>query len=105
MGPCWPWYSWQDLPAIDWPEDMVPVYLGLAWIGVISAIPLAGVTPSLVLALLGLGGVLYSAGVLFYLNKRLQFAKAIWHGHVVVAAAAHWGAVLVGVCIAGATAT
>ena len=32
-----------------------------------------------------------------YVNKRLKFARAIWHGHVVAAAAAHWAAVLVGV--------
>jgi hemolysin III len=74
----------------------VPVYLGLAWIGAIAAFPLAGVTSGIVLALLGVGGILYSTGVVFYLNKRLQFAKAIWHGHVVAAAASHWAAVLVG---------
>jgi hemolysin III len=90
------------LPAIG-QKVWVPVYLGLAWIGGISAIPLAGVTSGLVLALLGLGGIFYSTGVLFYLNKRLQFAKAIWHGHVVVAAASHWGAVLVGIFLAGST--
>ena len=88
------------LPSVG-QKVWVPVYLGLAWIGAISAIPLAGVTSGLVLALLGLGGILYTTGVLFYLNKRLQFAKAIWHGHVVVAAASHWGAVFVGVFLAG----
>ena len=90
------------LPSIG-QKVWVPVYLGLAWIGAISAIPLAGVTSGLVLALLGLGGILYTTGVLFYLNKRLQFAKAIWHGHVGVAAASHWGAVFVGVFVAGGT--
>lgn len=88
------------LPAIG-QKVWVPVYLGLAWIGAIAVIPLAGVTSGIVLALLALGGVLYSTGVLFYLNKRLQFAKAIWHAHVVVAATSHWGAVLVGVFLAG----
>ena len=38
--------------------------------------------------LLVAGGVLYSTGVIFYVNKRLKFARAIWHGHVVAAAAA-----------------
>jgi hemolysin III len=77
----------------------VPVYLGLAWIGAIAAFPLADVTSGIVLALLGLGGIFYSTGVVFYLNKRLQYAKAIWHGHVVAAAASHWAAVLVGVSL------
>ena len=46
------------------------------------------------------GGVLYSTGVIFYVNKRLKFARAIWHGHVVAAAATHWAAVLLGVVLA-----
>ena len=52
------------------------------------------------LALLVTGGVLYSTGVVFYVNKRLKFARAIWHGHVVAGAAAHWTAVLLGVVLA-----
>jgi hemolysin III len=52
------------------------------------------------LALLVTGGVLYSTGVVFYVNKRLRFARAIWHGHVVAAAGAHWAAVLLGVVLA-----
>ena len=52
------------------------------------------------LALLVTGGVLYSTGVIFYVNKRLKFSRAIWHGHVVAAAAAHWAAVLTGVVLA-----
>src|SRR5437763_230088 len=43
------------------------------------------------------GGLLYSPGVIFSVNKRLKFAPAIWHGHVVAAAATHWAAVLLGV--------
>lgn len=86
------------LPSIE-QKVWVLIYLGLAWIGAVAVIPLAGVTSGMVLALLGLGGILYSAGVAFYLNKRLQFAKAIWHGHVVLAAASHWFAVLIGVVL------
>ena len=84
------------LPSIG-QKVWVAVYLGIAWIGAIAAFPLAGVTSILVLALLGLGGIFYSTGVAFYLNKRLHYAKAIWHGHVLVAAASHWAAVLFGV--------
>ena len=53
--------------------------------------------------LLVAGGVLYSTGVIFYVNKRLKFARAIWHGHVVAAAATHWTAVLVGVVLTSQT--
>ena len=51
------------------------------------------------LLLLLVGGILYSTGVIFYVNKRLKFARAIWHGHVVAAAGAHWTAILLGVVL------
>jgi len=56
-------------------------------------------TAGLAMVLLAFGGVLYSTGVVFYLNKRLKYARAIWHGHVVAAAGAHWAAVLLGVVL------
>jgi hemolysin III len=61
--------------------------------------PMLATTAGVAMALLALGGVLYSTGVIFYLNKRLKFARAIWHGHVVAAAGAHWAAVLLGVVL------
>ena len=48
---------------------------------------------------LAIGGLLYSSGVAFYLNKKLRFARAIWHGHVVAGAGVHWAAVLLGVVL------
>lgn len=76
----------------------VVVYLALGWLMLIAIQPLmhglGGVAP---LILLGVGGVLYSLGVAFYANKKLRFRRAIWHGHVVAAAAAHWVAVLLAV--------
>jgi hemolysin III len=78
----------------------VAVYLALGWLVVVALKPmLAGVT-WVALLLLVVGGVLYSTGVVFYVNKRLKFARAIWHGHVVAAAGAHWAAVLLGVVLA-----
>ena len=75
----------------------VALYLALGWLAVIAIKPfLAGVS----LAALGLllaGGLVYSAGVIVYLNKTLPFRRAIWHGFVVAAAATHFAAVLVGV--------
>jgi hemolysin III len=49
------------------------------------------------LILLAIGGLLYSVGVIFYANKAMRYRRAIWHGHVVVAAAVHWVAVLLAV--------
>lgn len=78
----------------------VGVYLVLGWLVVIALKPMIESLAWYALALLVTGGVLYSTGVIFYVNKRLKFCRAIWHGHVVAAAAAHWTAVLLGVVLA-----
>jgi hemolysin III len=78
----------------------VAVYLALGWLVVIAVKPMIDSLAWYALALLVTGGVLYSTGVIFYVNKKLKFARAIWHGHVVAAAAAHWTAVLLGVVLA-----
>jgi len=39
------------------------------------------------------GGLVYSAGVLFYVIDRIPYHKVIWHGLVLVAAALHFSAV------------
>jgi len=78
----------------------VAVYLALGWLVVVALKPMIDNVTWVALMLLVAGGVLYSTGVIFYVNKRLKFARAIWHGHVVAAAAAHWTAILLGVVLA-----
>jgi hemolysin III len=78
----------------------VVVYLIMGWLIVIAMKPMIESLAWYAMALLVTGGVLYSTGVIFYVNKRLKFSRAIWHGHVVAAAAAHWCAVLTGVVLA-----
>ena len=88
------------LPKVD-RRLWVAVYLALGWLVVIALKPMIQHVYWVALLLLVAGGVLYSTGVIFYVNKRLKFSRAIWHGHVVAAAAAHWTAVLIGVVLAG----
>ena len=78
----------------------VALYLALGWLVVVALKPMMDHLAWYAMLLLAEGGVLYSTGVIFYVNKKLKFARAIWHGHVVVAAAAHWAAVLTGVVLA-----
>ena len=77
----------------------VALYLALGWLVVIALKPMMEGLAWYALLLLVAGGVLYSTGVVFYVNKQLKFARAIWHGHVVAAAAAHWTAILLGVVL------
>ena len=75
----------------------IAIYLALGWVMVIAIQPFMqslGLAPVILLAI---GGLLYSVGVLFYANKAMRYRRAIWHGHVVAAAAVHWVAVLLAV--------
>jgi hemolysin III len=87
------------LPRVD-RRLWVALYLALGWLVVVALKPMIDHVAWAALILLLAGGVLYSTGVIFYVNKRLKFSRAIWHGHVVAAAATHWAAVLVGVVLA-----
>jgi hemolysin III len=78
----------------------IGLYLGLGWLSLLAIQPLTGAVSWVVLALLAAGGLVYSTGSLFYVLEKLSFRRAIWHGHVVGAAALHFVAVLVGVVLA-----
>jgi hemolysin III len=60
-------------------------YLALGWVGVALFIPLMSVLTGYSLLLLLSGGLLYSAGVIFYRWEGLKYATAIWHGFIVIA--------------------
>ena len=72
----------------------IAFYLALGWAGLAAIAPLVPFVQVSTLALLGAGGLLYSAGVVFHLWERLPFQNAIWHAFVLVAAAVHYTAVL-----------
>jgi len=72
----------------------VALYLILGWVGVIAVEPLLASLDSATLVLLLAGGVVYSAGVVFHLAARLPYARALWHGSVVIAAAIHYAAIM-----------
>jgi hemolysin III len=72
----------------------VVLYLALGWIGLIALEPFASSLAWPTLLLIGIGGVIYSAGVVFHLWHRLAYQRAIWHGFVLAAACVHYAAVL-----------
>jgi len=72
----------------------VGLYLALGWSGVMAYDSIAASLPSTTLWLITIGGVLYSAGVIFHAWQRLRFQNAIWHSFVLLAAACHYSAVL-----------
>jgi len=70
------------------------LYLAMGWLGLLAVWPLLQSLPLVVLILLAAGGLIYTLGTIFYHVDRIPFSRAIWHGHVLAAAAAHYAAVI-----------
>jgi len=70
------------------------LYLAMGWVVVVAVKPLLGAIQSGGLELLVLGGLAYSAGVIFYAWQKLPFNHAIWHLFVLVGSLCHFFAIL-----------
>jgi len=78
-------------PKRDW--FSIPLYLALGWAGLAAIQPLVMAVPSESLVLLGVGGAIYTAGVLFHIWESLPYHNAIWHLFVLAGTACHFAAV------------
>ncbi len=70
------------------------MYLGMGWLAIIAARPLAQALPPMALVLICAGGLCYTAGVPFYMRDRLRYRHAIWHLFVLAGSGFHYAAVL-----------
>jgi hemolysin III len=75
------------------------IYLAFGWLAVVVLGPAVPTLPPLAIGLLIVAGLIYSAGVLLYLNHAIPFRRALWHACVIIGAAGHYGAVLVGLVL------
>lgn len=75
------------------------IYLAFGWLAVLILGPAVPTLPPLAIGMLIVAGVTYSGGVLLYLNHALPFRRALWHACVILGAAGHYGAVLVGLVL------
>ena len=76
------------------------VYVVFGWLAVAALKPMVETVHPIALALLVIGGLIYTAGVFVFISPKVRFRRAIWHGFVVTGATVHWAAVLVGVVLA-----
>jgi len=73
----------------------VPLYLGMGWLGFgVAGDALADALSPAALSWLLAGGIIYSAGVIFYLWRRLPYGHAVWHLFAVAGSACHVWSVL-----------
>ncbi len=73
------------------------LYLALGWASVLLIWPLAPLLPATAIGLIVAGGLLYSAGVIFFNWDGLKYALAIWHGFVLAASMCFFAAIGLGV--------
>jgi len=67
------------------------IYLLMGWLVVVAMYPLIQALPTGALALLVLGGVFYTSGIIFYaLDNRMKHAHGIWHLFVLAGSISHF---------------
>ena len=76
------------------PKTSSAMYVAMGWMVVIAARPLWQNVPGWGLALLVLGGLSYTGGVVFYLAPKLRYSHFIWHLFVLAGTTFHFFAVL-----------
>ena len=71
------------------------MYIAMGWLVVIALVPLTQALSGAGLAWLVGGGVLYTAGTLFYHRESIPYSHAIWHGFVLAGSSCHFIAVAI----------
>ena len=69
------------------------LYLVQGWLALTAILPMMQNLSPVVLVLITIGGLTYTAGTLFHKNEGWAYNRAIWHGFVLIAAALHYSAV------------
>ncbi|SFR33547.1 hemolysin III [Yoonia tamlensis] len=71
------------------------LYLVMGWLSVLLIWSLWDIVPAAAMALITVGGLTYSLGVIFYAAENMRFSNAIWHGFVVAASACFFAAITI----------
>lgn len=68
----------------------VVLYILMGWLAVIALKPLLSVAPLGLMIWMGIGGLSYTLGVIFYAWERLPFNHAVWHLFVLGGSISHF---------------
>ncbi len=86
------WRAWRR--TNDRPHSALPFAL-MGWLGLLAVVPLTQALGGFGMLWLAIGGVLYTAGIVFYANdERWRHAHGVWHLFVLGGSASHFTAVL-----------
>ena len=89
------------LAAWNAPKVYIGMYIVLGWAVLSIVDKLIHALSPMGLGLLLAGGVVYTVGLVFHLNKKLPFNSAIWHAFVVVGASLHFAAIYLDIASPG----
>lgn len=72
------------------------LYLVLGWLSLALVWPMVQTLPVVAVFLVGLGGGLYSLGVVVFTRENMRYSNAIWHGFVLAASGCFFAAISLG---------
>ncbi|WP_336365952.1 PAQR family membrane homeostasis protein TrhA [Marinobacter sp. C2H3] len=75
----------------------VGIYVAMGWLITFASSDLVANLSPLALHLTIAGGIVYTAGVIFYLADRIPYMHAVWHLFVIGGSACHFSAIYYGV--------
>ncbi|MEE8556237.1 MAG: hemolysin III family protein [bacterium] len=85
---------WKAFFVDRYPVGFIAIYLAMGWIGLIAAVPLLDALPAGGLAWLGIGGLVYTLGTLFFVWESLPYHHVLWHLFVLGGVTCHTFSVL-----------
>lgn len=80
--------------ALHRPRLATFLYLAMGWLVVLVIRPLASAVPSSTLFWLVAGGIVYTAGVIFFVREHVRYNHFVWHLFVLGGTLCHYLAVL-----------
>jgi len=84
----------KSISGVKYHGVSLAIYVAMGWLVLIAAKPLLQAMPFWGLFWLLAGGILYTAGILFYRSKHVPYAHMVWHLFVIAGTACHAVAVV-----------
>ena len=85
----------KQLPIERYRKFCLALYVAMGWAVIIVGQPLIANMNTISFVLLIIGGLIYTIGVIFYLQKSLRFHNTIWHIHVLLASSILYASVFI----------
>lgn len=66
------------------------LYIAMGWLAILAIKPVIHALTTSALVWLVVGGIAYTLGTIFYLNRRMRYTHAIWHVFVLLGSVSHF---------------